>query len=113
MKQTLADQVDHTCQELTRRQMPITFAAVAESLGISRSTLYRNPGLRALVDASRQRDRASELTVSGVAVQVDPLDARAVRQMEMRDRIARPLARALVQQVARAEPFQHRTGGLA
>jgi hypothetical protein len=73
MKQTLADQVDHTCQELTRRQMPITFAAVAESLGISRSTLYRNPGLRALVDASRQRDRASELTVSGVAVQVDQL----------------------------------------
>lgn len=43
------NQIERACTELARDGQPITIAAVAEHAGISRSTIYRNPELRAVI----------------------------------------------------------------
>lgn len=47
--------VEAACHELAGSDDPITFTAIAERTGISRTTLYRNPDLRAVIDEHRQR----------------------------------------------------------
>ena len=42
------NQIERACADLARNGHPITIAAVAEHAGISRSTIYRNPELRAV-----------------------------------------------------------------
>jgi hypothetical protein len=48
------NQIERACAELTRDKHPITIAAVAERARISRSTIYRNPELRAIVAHHQQ-----------------------------------------------------------
>jgi AcrR family transcriptional regulator len=72
MTTTLAHRVEQTCRALTTDGTPISFPAIAERSGISRSTLYRHPELRALVEEHRQQQREA-LTLSGLAVQIDQL----------------------------------------
>ena len=42
--------VERACADLARDGRPVTFTAVATATGLSRSTLYRNQVLRALVE---------------------------------------------------------------
>ena len=42
--------VERACTDLARDGRPITFTAIATATGLSRSTLYRNPALRAIVE---------------------------------------------------------------
>jgi hypothetical protein len=66
--------VEQACQDLLNAGQPVTSATVAARSGIGRSTLYRRPELRALIEEHRQRDRDA-LTLSGLAVQIDQLRA--------------------------------------
>ena len=70
-KETLA-KVEHACAELVRDAEPVTFPAVAERSGISRTTLYRDENLRAVVEGHRQRGRTPR-TLSGVVSEVQHL----------------------------------------
>jgi hypothetical protein len=47
--------VEAACHELAGNNEPITFTAIAERTGISRTTLYRNPDLRAVIEEHRRR----------------------------------------------------------
>lgn len=45
--------VEAACTELAANDQTITFTAIAHHTGISRTTLYRNPDLRAIIDEHR------------------------------------------------------------
>ena len=47
--------VEDACALLANNEQAITFTAVADQTGISRTTLYRNPHLRAVVEEHRSR----------------------------------------------------------
>jgi hypothetical protein len=66
------DRVRHACTDLARAGDPVTFTAVADHTGISRTTLYRRRDLRELIE--RHRDPASRApTLTGLADQLDQL----------------------------------------
>ena len=54
MTNTTLNQIERACADLARHGHPITVAAVAAHAGISRSTIYRNPELRAVIEHHRQ-----------------------------------------------------------
>ena len=64
--------VRDTCAELTSTGKPVTFTAVAELTGISRTTLYRRHDLRALIEQYRQPAR-NTLTLAQMTAQIDQL----------------------------------------
>jgi hypothetical protein len=45
--------VEAACRRLVGNDEAITFTAIADQTGISRTTLYRNPDLRAVIDEHR------------------------------------------------------------
>lgn len=59
---TTLNQIERACAELARNGHPITIAAVAERAGISRSTIYRNPELRAVIDHHREATSDGSIT---------------------------------------------------
>ena len=64
--------VEAACAALAAEGKPVTFGEVAARAGVSRTTLYRRPDLRAVIDEHRARGRdATALT--GLAVQIDQL----------------------------------------
>lgn len=73
MSADLARRVEEVCRDLAAREEPVTFAEVAERAGLSRTTLYRRTDLRRIVDEQRRRAMASQLTLPGLAVQLDQL----------------------------------------
>lgn len=54
-QQTLTARVEKALAEISAKAQRVTFTAVAAATGISRSTLYRNPDLRALIQDHRLR----------------------------------------------------------
>jgi len=52
---TLA-RVEESCRELRREGQRITFTTVAERAGLSRTSLYRDSGLRAVIEEHRATD---------------------------------------------------------
>lgn len=54
MTNTTLNQIERACADLARNGHPITITAVAEHAGISRSTIYRNPTLRAIIEHHQQ-----------------------------------------------------------
>jgi hypothetical protein len=64
--------VERACTELAASSRPVTFKEVAVLAGTSRTTLYRRPDLRALVEDCRSRGREAN-TLSGLTVQIDQL----------------------------------------
>jgi hypothetical protein len=64
--------VERACAELAASGRPITFNEVAILAGTSRTTLYRRPDLRAVVEDHRARGREAN-TLSGLTVQIDQL----------------------------------------
>jgi AcrR family transcriptional regulator len=72
MTSSLATRVEQACQDLLIAGQPVTVAEVTARSGIGRSTLYRHPELRAVIDEYRQREHDA-LTLTGLAVQIDQL----------------------------------------
>ncbi len=61
--------VEAACARLANHGEAITFTAVADHAGISRTTLYRNPQLRAIVDEHRHHSHDPH-TLTGLATQI-------------------------------------------
>jgi hypothetical protein len=64
--------VEQACADLIANQQPVTFTQVAARTGLGRTTLYRNPSLRALIEEHRHR-AAQAGTLSGLADDVAAL----------------------------------------
>jgi len=64
--------VEAACAELAAAGQPVTFAEIADRARISRTTLYRRPDLRAVIDEHRARGHDAT-TLTGLTVQIDQL----------------------------------------
>ena len=64
--------VRDSCAELISTGEPVTFTAVAERTGISRTTLYRRPDLRELIEQHRGT-APNTLAPTQLAAQIDQL----------------------------------------
>jgi hypothetical protein len=71
--ETLA-RVERACAELVRDSETVSFAAVAARAEVSRTTLYRDESLRAVVNEYRQRGREPR-TLSGVVARSPTCEA--------------------------------------
>ena len=82
--------VEQACADLTAHGDPVTFAAVAEQTGLSRTTLYRDDGLRAVIEDHRARSREAR-TLSGLGREIEHLrtavDTLANRLRRQEERI--------------------------
>ena len=82
--------VEAACAELAQQDQPITFTLVAENTGISRTTLYRNPQLRAIVDEHRHHTH-DRRTLTGLSAEIShlrtALEAIADRVREHEERL--------------------------
>ena len=92
---SVLNDVERACVQLRRDGAPVTFTAVAAATGIARSTLYRNPAFRALINEHRHRD-ATNGTLTGLTDEiatlrtvVDELAARVRRHEEQLRRLTR------------------------
>jgi Family of unknown function (DUF6262) len=88
--------VDRACAQLRHDGKPVTFTAIAASTGLGRSTLYRNPALRAIIDDHRRRT-ASGGTLTAItdelAVLRTALDALADRVRRHEEQIRKLTSR--------------------
>jgi hypothetical protein len=81
--------IEAACHELAGNHEPITFTAIAEHTGISRTTLYRNTDLRAVIEEHRQRSNDPR-TLTSLTTEIAHLRtgleaiAARVRQKEQR-----------------------------
>jgi TorA maturation chaperone TorD len=67
--QTL-NQVERACTQLHQQGHTVTFTAVADLTGLGRSTLYRDPTIRAVIDQHRHR---SADTITGLTDEIATL----------------------------------------
>lgn len=68
---TLLNKIERACIDLAATGQPITVAAVADNAGVSRSTIYRNPGVRAIIEQHRRT--ASDKTITAVTEEIATL----------------------------------------
>ena len=61
--------VENACAELATAGQAITFTAVAQHASISRTTLYRNPQFRAVVEEHRRHSHDRH-TLTGLAAEI-------------------------------------------
>lgn len=61
--------VEEACTHLADNDQPITFTAIAEHTRLSRTTLYRNPQLRAVIDEHRANNHDRH-TLTGIAAEI-------------------------------------------
>jgi hypothetical protein len=66
------NRVERACAQLQHDGQPVTFTAVAAATGLGRSTLYRDPTLRAVIDQHRHR-AASNGTLTGLTDEIATL----------------------------------------
>ena len=69
--ETLA-KVEQTCADLLQEGEPVTFTTVASAAGISRTTLYRDPTLRMVVEEQRTHSHDPR-TMSGLVSEIGHL----------------------------------------
>jgi hypothetical protein len=72
MSTDLVTRVESACTELIAGGRSVTFISVATHAGVAKSTLYRRPELRAIVEEHRHSDREAH-SFSGVVVELDLL----------------------------------------
>lgn len=70
---TTLNQIERACMHLTANGQPITIAAVADMAGISRSTIYRREGLRAMIEHHRRT--APDKTITALTEEIATLRA--------------------------------------
>jgi len=61
--------VDKACARLRQENQPVTFTAVAAATGLSRTTLYRDTTVLAVIDDHRSR-AASNGTLAGITEEI-------------------------------------------
>ena len=71
---TNLEAVEAACSRLAEHGQAITFTAVSDHTGISRTTLYRNPQLRAVVEQHRSHSHDRH-TITGLAAELAHLRA--------------------------------------
>lgn len=64
--------IEHACADLLTGGNQVTFTAVAEHTGLSRTTLYRDAALRAVIEEHRSRS-AQPRTLSGLTAEISHL----------------------------------------
>lgn len=64
--------VERACAELLAHGRTVTFTAVAEHSGLGRTTLYRNPTARAVIEQHRTRS-TDTATFTGLATEIATL----------------------------------------
>jgi Family of unknown function (DUF6262) len=64
--------VESLCQTLAATGEAITFTTIAERTGISRTTLYRNPQLRAVIEEHRHHSHDPR-TLTGLTAEIGHL----------------------------------------
>jgi hypothetical protein len=72
MNPTTQARVERACTELADAGEPVTFAAIVRRTGMARTTLYRNPTLRAVIDEHR---RAGTTTLARITQDIATLQA--------------------------------------
>jgi nicotinamidase-related amidase len=84
--------VEIACTELANQGAAITFTAIATHTGISRTTLYRNPQLRAVIEDHRHHSH-DRRTLTGLATEIShlrtALEAIADRVRQQEERLRR------------------------
>lgn len=84
--------VETACTELANQGEPITFTVIAELTGISRTTLYRNQQLRAIVEEHRSHTH-NRRTLTGLSAEIghlrNSLEAVADRVRQQEERLRR------------------------
>ena len=68
----ILNRVERACAQLRQDGRPVTFTAVATATGVGRTTLYRNPDLRAVVDQHRHQ-AATSGTLTGLTDEIATL----------------------------------------
>jgi hypothetical protein len=66
--------VERACAQLRHDGQPVTFTAVATRAGLGRTTLYRDPTLRAVIEEHRHR-AATGGTLTGLTDEIATLRA--------------------------------------
>lgn len=86
------NQVERACAGLHHDGQPVTFIAVAARTGLGRTTLYRNPALRAVIEDHRHRTSSSG-TLTGLTDEIatlrTALDAIAARVRRHEEQLRR------------------------
>lgn len=88
--------VERVCAQLHREGQAVTFTAIAARTGLGRTTLYRDPTLRAVIDQHRHRTATSgtftALTdeIATLRTALDALATRVRRHEEQLRRLAPP-----------------------
>ena len=90
------NRVERACAHLHQDGQTVTFTAVAARTGLGRTTLYRDPILRAVIDENRQR-AATSGSLAGLTDEIatlraalDALAARVRRHEEQLRRLTAP-----------------------
>jgi Family of unknown function (DUF6262) len=90
----ILNRVERACAQLRQDSQPVTFTAVATATGVGRTTLYRNPDLRAVVDQHRhQADTSGTLTgltdeIATLRIAVEAIADRVRKHEEQLRRLA-------------------------
>ena len=66
--------VERACADLLRNGQAVTFSAVAAHTGLGRTTLYRDPVIRAIIEENRHR-AATSGTLVGLTDEIATLRA--------------------------------------
>jgi hypothetical protein len=87
------NRVERACAQLRHDGQPVSFTAIAARTGLGRTTLYRDPTLRAVIEQHRARTAASG-TLTGLTDElatlraaVDALASRVRRHEEQLRRL--------------------------
>ena len=81
--------IETVCHQLAASNEPVTFTTIAKRTGISRTTLYRDPQLRAVIEDHRHHSHDPR-TLAGLTTEIGHLRtalialADKVRQQEER-----------------------------
>lgn len=66
--------IERACTDLSRDGQPITFVAIAATTGLSRSTIYRNTALRAIVEQHKHA-KAADTPMTEITEEIATLRA--------------------------------------